>query len=730
MCNGAALSFAAAFAHLEAGRLNEARTLCCATLTRDPNHPEALHLLGLIVAQQGEPEAGAAMIQRAMALTPGRAPHHNSLALVWRLLGRHDGAVREYRAAAALRPGSAEIHNNLATALRDLGRHREAVEEYRHAASCAPERAEIWCNLASTLDIQGDPPDVEACFRRAIALRPDYAAAHAGFGRWLIARGRWVEAEACLREAVRLAPDDAAAWTNLGIAPQETGRAAEAEACYRHAIALDPGRADAHHNLGCLLAADGRTDEAIACHEAALIADPLHGAARLALCMAELPILYRDDAEVDERRARYLKALDRLETAVTEPPIAAAVAAAIGTSQPFFLPYQGENDVAPQTLYGRLACRVLAASALPARSEPGKRIRVGIVSGFFQDHTIFRLFLEGWLTQIDRRRFEVIGFHTGRGSDAETARAASWCDRFTRDLPSAAAWREAVSEAAPHVLLYPEVGMDPMSGRLAAQRLAPVQCVAWGHPVTTGFPTMDYFLSSELMEPPDGDAHYTERLIRLPGLGVYYVPDGQPSGRAAPHIAPGVPVYWSGQALYKYLPQYDAIFPRIATAVGDCRFVFIGFAKSQAVTDAFRARLARAFATFGLDADRYCVVLPPMPQEQFLAAAGAADVILDTPGWSGGRSTLDCLAVNPAIVTWPGPFMRGRHTAAILRQIGCEETIAESLDHYVDIAVRLGRDTAWRDCVRGSVEQHKYRAFRDDGPVRALEMFLVGALKR
>ena len=106
-----------------------------------------------------------------------------------------------------------------------------------------------------------------------------------------------------------------------------------------------------------------------------------------------------------------------------------SLAAAIGTAQPFFLPYQGEDDRALQARYGRLACRVLAATEPPAplaaRPAAGERIRLGIVSGFFCRHTIFKLFLEGWLTQLDRSRFEVIGFHTGRTSDAHTARAAA-----------------------------------------------------------------------------------------------------------------------------------------------------------------------------------------------------------------------------------------------------------------------------------------------------------------
>jgi protein O-GlcNAc transferase len=91
---------------------------------------------------------------------------------------------------------------------------------------------------------------------------------------------------------------------------------------------------------------------------------------------------------------------------------------------------------------------------------------------------------------------------------------------------------------------------------------------------------------------------------------------------------------------------------------------------------------------------------------------------------------LDCLAVNPAIVTLPGRFMRGRHTAAILRHIGCGATIAGSLDEYVSIAVRLARDPAWRAEIRQSVARQKHRAFNDRAYMRALESFLTGAVVR
>jgi protein O-GlcNAc transferase len=712
-------TFAQAISLHQAGRLGDAATLYRAILEREPNHADSLHLLGLITAETDDPQTGIILIRRAMAVEPGCAPHHNSLGHAYRRLGRLQDAVASYRDAVALRPGSAEIHNNLATALCDLGRWHEAIEHYRQAAAAAPDVADIWYNLANVLAETGSP-EADTCYRVAAELQPASAPIHGNYGRWLMTQGRWAEAEAHLSEAVGLTPAQAANWNNLGVVRRELGRA-DLEVCFRHALAIDPNLADAHYNLGCVLFGDLRTDEAIACHQAALSADPRFAKARLAACMAQLPILYRSQEEIGVRRQRYATALQDLE--------AADLADAIGSSQPFFLPYQGENDRTLQAAYGRLACRAFAEPPPPMSSPPpGRRIRIGIVSGFFCDHTLFKLFLEGWLTRLDRRRFEIVGFHTGRIVDATTIRCAALCDTFVQGLPTEPAWREAIVAHAPHVLLYPEVGIDPIAGRLAARRLARVQCATWGQPETTGMPTIDAFLSSDLMEPPDGEAHYTERLLRLPDLGSCYLPDGDlppPPDRTALGLDPQAQVFWSGQALYKYLPQFDVVFPRIASQLGGCKFVFIAFARSQAVTEAFRGRLADAFAAAGLNASQHVVILPAMSQRDYLSAVGLADVILDTPAWSGGKSTLDCLAWDPAIVTWPGRFMRGRHTAAILRRIGCEATIAESLDDYVSIAVRLMRDPAWRAQIRQTVALRKHRAFDTSAYIGALEAFLT-----
>jgi predicted O-linked N-acetylglucosamine transferase (SPINDLY family) len=293
-------------------------------------------------------------------------------------------------------------------------------------------------------------------------------------------------------------------------------------------------------------------------------------------------------------------------------------------------------------------------------------------------------------------------------------------------------WRRAILSDAPHALIYAEVGMDPMAARLASQRLAPVQCNSLGHPVTCGFPTMDLCLTSEAIEPPEGQIYYTGKLIRLPNLGFYYEPKEPPDivvTRAELGLPEAVRVFWCGQSLYKYLPRFDHVFPRIARELGDCRFAFIEYHGGGNVTAIFRERLSAAFAELGLDAERHCVFLPRLSEARFVAAIGRCDVVLDSIGWAGNNSNSK---VWPTLCrSWQmrAPFMRGRHTSAMLELMGLHELVAQTPDEYVEIAVRLARDEDWRRSMGRRMAEHKHRPFRDQTTITALEEFLESACR-
>lgn len=660
--------FAQALAHHQAGRLAEAERLYRRVCAADPKNVAALHRLGVVAHQLGRPDA-ADVLSRAVALRPEVPEAHNDLGVVLGARGRFAEAAAAFERAAALRPDYVEAHNNLAAALRRLGRTEQAIGHYERVAALAPDAAGAHNNLANALMELGRPEAALVHYDKALALAPDFAPAH----------------------------------YNRGVALRGRSRIAEAAASFERAAALKPD----------------------------------FFAARFAACMARLPIVYQDEVEIAQQRAAYEAGLRALADDVARAPRPGDFADVVGAHQPFYLAYQGGNDRALQAVYGSMICRIMAArygsAGLPAPPAAGEPVRVGIVSAFFRRHSNWKIPISGWLGQLDRRRFALFGYHTGRESDDATATAAGLCARFVQGPLPIEGWRRAILDDAPHVLIYPEVGMDPVCAQLAALRLAPVQCSSWGHPDTSGLPTVDFFLTSDMMEPPHAQEHYSERLVRLPNLSMYCEPPDRrpaPAARAELGLRAEATVYWCSQAIYKYLPQYDEVFPRIAREVGDCQFTFIQFPGAAHVTDVLRGRLRAAFAAHGLDAGDHCVFLPRLDPDRYAAAIGCCDVALDSVGWSGCNSSLECLQHDLPVVTMPGALMRGRHTAALFEMMRVTETVARTIEDYVSIAVRLGRDAAWRGAVSRKIAENKHRIYRDRTCIAALEDFLDTQARR
>ena len=656
---------------------------------------------------------------------------HNDLGVVLAAHGRLTEAVASFARAIAISPRYIEARTNLGMALAREGQFAEANTAFEAALAIDPNAVMTHFHFANVLRAQDRLDDAAAHYRRAVAIDQNFAVGHNNLGLALKELGRIEEAVAHCRQALALRPDFAGAHNNLANALRDLGRYDEAAAHYDQACALAPNFAPAHYNRGLLYRKLSRIDEAAACFQQAVATAPDFMEARFALCMAQLPIVYRDEADIPRRRALYESQLRALHHDVARIARPGALADVVGAHQPFYLPYQGECDRDLQAMYGAMVCRIMAdrypQAPLPRPPAPSEPVRLGFVSGFFRHHSNWKIPIKGWLSQLDRRQFRIFGYHTGVDRDDETEVAAASCERFVQGPLSADDWRAAILQDAPHVLIYPEIGMDPMSARLAAQRLAPVQCVSWGHPDTSGFPTLDYYLSSELMEPPGAADHYTEKLVCLPKLSIHYEPPAPKPvslSRSDLGLRPGAVAFWCGQAVYKYLPQFDEVFPRIAREVGDCQFAFIAFPDAPHVTAVLRTRLERAFADHGLDAANFCVVLPRLDARHFVGAVCLCDIMRDSIGCSGCNSTLESLVHDLPIVTLPGLLMRGRHTTAILRMMDVADTVAATRDDYVSIAVRLARDESLRAAVKSKIARNKLRVYGDMTCIVALENFL------
>lgn len=523
---------------------------------------------------------------------------------------------------------------------------------------------------------------------------------------------------------------------NLGYCYQRLNQYNDAAAIYRRLIDEFPHLVEPYVNLILSLSEIGEIAEAVSMATIAVNNFP----DQISLKFAKLrlfPILYHNTAEIFASRQRFEKDLNEIinQTSIFDN----ATLQAMGEGTNFYLQYQGDEQLFKGCLlekklqgkYGDFLHRVMVAhypqwgEAPPPRPK-GKsdKIRVGYICSFLQWHTVGNLFL-GWVKNSDRQKFQVYCYYTGQEADQMTDLYKQYSQQFYHIYNNIEQVSQQIYSDRLDILVFLELGMCPQTLQIAGLKLAPIYCATWGHPVTTGLPTIDYFISAELLEPAKAQTYYNEHLICLPNLGIYL---DQPSfnplekSRSDWQISDHDIIYLSCQSLFKYLPQYDDIYGQIAQRVNQAKFVFICH-WYQEVTAKFQKRLYAAFDKWGLSGEDYCLFLPRLNYAEYLQLQSLADVGLDTFQFTGFATTLDAIACNLPLVTHQGEIMRSRQSAGILRRLGVTETIAYSQTEYVEIAVKLGLETETRTAIKQKIKNHQSRLYNDLKCIQGLEEF-------
>ena len=276
-------------------------------LAVEPQHADALHLLGVLAGQTGRSEAAVEFIRQAIALRPEHAEAHKNLGIALGACGKMDDAIAAFRQAITLHPEYAEAHKNLGGALYHTGRLDEAIAAYRRAIAVKPDFSEAHGNLGVALRENGQLDEAIAACRRAIALKPDQPDFHNNLGNVLHDKGQPAEAIASYRAALLLKPDFEVACNNLGVALKADGQTEEAIAAFRAALRLKPDCADAWNHLGSALQDRGRHDEAVAAFRKAIELKPDCADAFGNLGHALKSLDRRDEAAASYRSAIALK---------------------------------------------------------------------------------------------------------------------------------------------------------------------------------------------------------------------------------------------------------------------------------------------------------------------------------------------------------------------------------------------------------------------------------------
>jgi protein O-GlcNAc transferase len=572
----------------------------------------------------------------------------------------------------------------------------EAKALYRQALEIEPSLQEAWEGLGVLAREAGALEAAVQSFANALKLAPDSPDLLIQHAEALQASGQLEQAVTQLQAASRLRPRDDVIWERLGIAQQSMGDTDAALDSYRRACSLTP-----------------------------------RPGARLKLATLTSPIPRSREAILKER-ARITAALDALladDTLRIDDPMLAA------PWTNFYLAFHGESNRALQIKYAALYRRMCpsldyVASHTMEPRRASDRIRVGLLSKFFCNHSIGRT-SGGLFAGLAREQFDVTAIFVAPAIDDDHSRFIREHAEHHVVLPdNLADARRSIEALQLDVLFYQDVGMEPFSYFLAFARLARVQCVSFGHPDTTGIPAMDFFLSNDLYETSSGNGHYSESLFPLHDLGslaYYYRPKlPQPlKSRAEFGLAVDDHVYICPQNLFKFHPDMDALIAGILRRDERGRLVVIG-GRVENWTELLRRRWAAAMP----DVIERIVFLPRQRSADYVNLIALADVMLDTLHFNGMNTSLEALSVGTPVVTLPGEFQRGRHTQAMYRKMGFVECIASDAAEYVDLAVRLGTDRAYRETIHEKIMSRHAVLFEDIRVVHEFERFFREAVAR
>ena len=509
---------------------------------------------------------------------------------------------------------------------------------------------------------------LEAC-RKAAALWPRNADLLFNYANLLLAQARASEALPLLEKAVELQPDHSMCWTKL------------AQCCYLlgvHSKGFDASQRARD-------TARNGTEKAEALNQLALHRREL-GQIREAVQDCEQAIALRPDLD-----ASYANCMLCM---LADPTSQASDIFRIGRSYSEVF----EQPLKPQ--WPRFETK---------DRSPWRRLRIGFVSPDFRSHSVM-YYTEGMLSQLDRSQFEVFVFYTHPSSDHITTRVQCHADRFIHLSGKTPEQQAQAIQDADIDIAIDMAGHTGGNALLAlAHKPAPVQLSIIGFPGTTGLKAVDWWISDAIIDPPDAQSIYTERLYRLPTRIACYRPmirnplwRYQPAYqvRRAPALENGYVTFGSCNNLGKVTDEVLRLWGRLLDNVPGSRLLIEGRdLHLEATAEAYRARCA----ALGIDTDRLDLVA--MDSKNQYLTYHHIDIALDPFPLVGGATTNDVLWMGLPLVTLNGNNLRTRQSTSALAHLGRHEWIARNQEEYLQIAMKLAADIPTLNQLRQGLRQ-------------------------
>jgi len=658
------------------GQLNEALATMQQALMIRPDDPVCIQARGSLLIETGRFADAAALFDRALALRPDAVPFLFNAALALTMLGRVEEALADYDRAIVLRPDFLEAWLGRGNLLRQMGHFDQALGNFDKVVEREPHNAVGHYARGLLLAEMNRTEEALQEIEKVLELSPGHDGAVLDRGRLLRKLGHHAAALQVVDTALSRDGNSASGWNVRGTILMDLGRQAEALAAYSRAISLDAAHTDALLNRGLLQWTQWRRyDEAVIDLERAVALTPDHTIARGELLHMRM---YGADWEHFAREKQILDKGVRAGKLVVRP-----------------FAYQALSDSpADLAACARTFARLFPPTPVPAFSagRAHSRIRVGYLSADFRDHATSYL-MAGLYERHDRAAFEILAVDNGHDDQSPIRRRLEGAfDRFV-DIAGLSDQDAAARIRAEEIDIL--VNLNGYFGNyrmgVFARRPAPIQVNYLGFPATLGASYIDYLIADRIVIPENEQAFYAEKIVYLPDC--YQANDDRRTrpvdspSREACALPAGAFVFCNFNQSYKLTPDTFLTWMHILQQVPDSVLWLVND------LPAFRANLKKTAAQYSICPDRL-VFAGREPVERHLARLTQADLMLDNLPYNAHTTASDALWMGVPLLTCRGTSFPGRVAASLLIAAGMEDMIAENLEAYEQQAVGLARDKA------------------------------------
>ncbi|MEY4767379.1 MAG: hypothetical protein RL637_18 [Pseudomonadota bacterium] len=747
--------FQTALAHHRRGERDQAQQLYQQILQLQPNHADALHLLGVIANERGNNQQAIKLIQQAIQFQPNKAFYYNNLANAFQAMGDYATAIKHYQQSLVLNPKDAQTYNNLANSLQAWGKIDDAIKQYKQALILKKDYAQAYFNLGNTYcylkqwqlasdyyqqAINFQPNYASAfsnlgvcfkelnqlekaikCYQQALQLNPNLADAYSNWGVALQAQGYYQAAVNCYQQALQLKPD-AITYNNLGISQKDQGELAAAIDSYQQALLLKPNYAEALNNLGVVFQLQGQNEVALNYYQQALNlkpndADTHNNVGNLFKGLRQYESAIEAYRNALNCQNDYTIAFDNLFKTLLDCCVwhnydinyqrfIDNVKLSDPNCNPFnFLSICDSVELQQRCAYTYTKQKHPLIDSPLWQGEPysHSKIRLAYISADFRDHPVS--YLATQLFEIhNRQRFEVIGISLRAEDKSPIGQRVK--NAFDQFIIVADYSDKQIAELIKQLEI--DIAVDLMGitqhsrTSIFAYKPAPIQVNYLGYPGTMATEYIDYLIADAWVIPPHHQIFYQEKIVYLPSC--YLVTDDRceiaksiPSRRELNLPENGF-VFCCFNNSYKLTPTIFNIWLTILKQIENS-VLWLPKTNSLAMKN-----LIEIAQQQGVNSQRLIFATYTETTAEHLARLSQADLFLDTQPYNAHTTAIDALWAGVPVLTCNGNAFAGRVAASLLNSLQLAELITEDLTSYQQLAIQLATEPDLLQSIRQKLQ--------------------------